>query len=237
MSLIITLCARGGSKGIPGKNIKLINGQPLIGYSINTAKRFAETNGGHIALSTDDSSIKEIAKQWGLSTEYVRPTHLATDIAGKIEVIKALLEYEEKEQDRKFDYVLDLDITSPLRTLQDLEYAFNTFKSDSNALNLFSVNIAGRNPYFNMVEKQDNGYYGLVKKGNFLTRQSAPPVYELNASFYFYRRSFFEGPIKPTINDHSMIYPIPHICFDLDELHDFEFMSYLLESKKLGFPI
>jgi len=237
MSLIITLCARGGSKGIPGKNIKPIAGQPLIAYSINTARRFAEANGGHIALSTDDPSIKEVAKQCGLVTEYLRPAHLATDTAGKIEVIKGLLEYEEKQLGKKFDYILDLDITSPLRTVQDLEEAFKIFQADSNALNLFSVNVAGRNPYFNMVEKQDNGYYGLVKKGNFLTRQSAPAVYELNASFYFYRRSFFEGPVKPTINEHSMIYPMPHICFDLDELHDFEFMAYLLETKKLGFPI
>ena len=133
--------------------------------------------------------------------------------------------------------MLDLDITSPLRNLQDLELAFEIIRNDEKALNIFSVNNANRNPYFNMVEQQDNGYYGLVKSGQFLTRQSAPLVYDLNASFYFYKRSFFNNPNAKVINDRSFIYLMPHICFDLDHPIDFEFMEYLILNNKLDFNL
>ena len=88
-----------------------------------------------------------------------------------------------------------------------------------------------------MVEKQDNDFYGLVKNGNYLSRQSSPKVYELNASFYFYKRIFFEQESFKTISEKSMIYLMPHICFDLDHPVDFDFMEYLLSNNKLGFDL
>ena len=237
MNILITLCARGGSKGIPGKNIRPINGRPLISISIDVAKHFAEKYQADLALSTDDIEIKNVAAQFGLQTNYSRPTNLATDTAGKIETIADLLYYEEKSRNKQYDFVLDLDITSPLRTFEDLEEAFKIIRKDENALNLFSVNHAARNPYFNMVEQQPNGYFGLIKKGEFVTRQSAPDVYDLNASFYFYRRTFFESGNTKTITEKSLIYVMPHICFDLDHLIDFEFMEYLMANNKITFQL
>ncbi len=236
-SLLITLCGRGGSKGIPGKNIRPLNGRPLISISIDVAKRFAEKYQADIALSTDDEEIKNVAVQFGLNTNYTRPEMLATDVAGKIETIADLLFFEENNRNKKYDYILDLDITSPLRTFEDLDSAFDLIKNDSNALNLFSVNPSNRNPYFNMVEQQPNGYFGLIKKGEFVTRQSAPNVYDLNASFYFYRRVFFESGNAKTITERSLIYVMPHLCFDLDHLIDFEFMDYLMTNNKLNFQL
>jgi CMP-N,N'-diacetyllegionaminic acid synthase len=237
MELLITICARGGSKGIPGKNIRLLNNKPLIGYSIDIAKRFASEKDAAIALSTDSDEILSVAAASGLSSDYKRPEELASDSAGKIGVLKHILEYEEKRRNTRFDYLLDLDVTSPLRTVEDLEEAFTLIKKDTEALNLFSVNPAARNPYFNMVEQNEEGYYGLVKKGTFLTRQSAPKVYELNASFYFYRRSFFQQQDLSTISKRSLVYVMPHVCFDLDHPIDFEFMDYLVCNKKLDFSI
>ena len=236
MRALITICARGGSKGIPGKNIRLMNNRPLIDYTIEIANAFAQKVGGDIALSTDDEEIKQIAETFGLRTQYQRPNHLATDGTGKLQVIDDLLVYEESRKKIKYDYILDLDVSSPLRNLSDLTAAFELISNDLKALNLFSVNPANRNPYFNMVERQINGYYGLIKKGNFLTRQSSPEVYDLNASFYFFKREFFEGDYS-TINDRSMIYIMPHICFDLDHPIDFDFMEYLLNNNKLGFDL
>jgi CMP-N,N'-diacetyllegionaminic acid synthase len=237
MEILITLCARGGSKGIPGKNIRLINGQPVIDLSIQVAKSFAEKYNVDIALSTDNSEIRNVAASFGVASNYQRPDHLATDQAGKIETITHLLKFEEKERTKRYDYILDLDITSPLRNLFDLETAFDLIRKDAEAMNLFSVNPAARNPYFNMVEIQPNGYFGLVKQGSFLTRQSAPKVYDLNASFYFYKRAFFEQDKPATINERSLIYVMPHICFDLDHPIDFEFMEYLLVNNKLDFKL
>lgn len=237
MNLLITLCARGGSKGIPGKNIRPLNGKPLIGYSIETAQRFGKPFQADIALSTDDNQIRETAAAFGIISTYQRPEHLATDTAGKIETIEHLVLHGEKTRGKKYDYVLDLDITSPLRTVEDLQEAFKIISNDPQALNLFSVNYAARNPYFNMVEQQPSGYYGLIKTGNFVTRQSAPPVYDMNASFYFYRRAFFEQRLKSTITERSLIYIMPHLCFDLDHPVDFEFMSFLFENNKLDFTL
>jgi CMP-N,N'-diacetyllegionaminic acid synthase len=237
MQILITLCGRGGSKGIPGKNIRVINGFPLIAYSIKHAKQFDVLNKADIALSTDSLEITDIAAEYGLTTTYIRPENLSNDSAGKAETIKHILEFEENNKGKKYDFILDLDLTSPLRNVQDLENAFRLIRYNDQALNLFSVNKASRNPYFNMVEQQENGFFGLVKNGNFLTRQSAPVVYELNASFYFYRRSYFDQHLMTTINERSMIYEMKHLCFDLDHPIDFEFMEYLMLNNKLGFEL
>ena len=240
MNILITLCARGGSKGIPGKNIKLIAGKSLIAYSIDLTRKLKTKWNAKVALSTDDSEIKDVAAAHGILTEYVRPEYLATDVAGKIDTIKDLLLYEESLVDYKYDFVLDLDVTSPLRTSEDVEEALELMIANSEAKNLFSVNPAARNPYFNMVEENEKGFYSLVKTnpdGSVMTRQSAPKVYELNASFYWYRRSFFESGSKSAITDKSLIYAMNHICFDLDHPVDFLFMEYLLQNNKLDFEL
>lgn len=240
MRILITICARGGSKGIPGKNIKLLNGKPLIGYSIDVAKqfqaKFAQTD---IALSTDSYEIVQVAESCGLKSEYRRPAYLANDTIGKIDAIKDVLVYSEGGKGFKYDFILDLDVTSPLRDMTDLETAFDLLYSDINAINLFSVSEAGRSPYFNMVEQKENGYYAQVKapQGDVFTRQSAPAVYDLNASFYFYRRSFFDLGCKGAITDKSLIYKVPHTCFDLDHPIDFEVISFLMGNHKLDFDL
>ena len=235
MKTLITICARGGSKGIPGKNIKQINGIPLINYTINSAILFSNLFESDIAISTDDIKIAEACKKMGLISDYKRPLHLSTDTAGKIDTIYDLLIFYEKLKGIRYDYILDLDVTSPLRTIDDLNQALNLLQNNENSLNIFSVNKANKNPYFNMVEQATNGYFELSKNGNFLTRQSANPVFELNASFYIYRRSFFNIDNSKVINDRSLIYLMNHICFDLDHPIDFEFMSYLLENNKIDF--
>ena len=240
INTLITICARGGSKGIIQKNIKTINSKPLIEYSIQIARQFAIINNAKLALSTDDVEIKAVAGKLGLITEYNRPNYLATDSAGKIETIKDLVIYEESLVNFKYDFILDLDVTSPLRTLSDLKNAFEILKHNKRALNIFSVNDAARNPYFNMVEENSEGFVSIVKSTHGIkpfTRQSAPKVYELNASFYWYRREFFDLGFRSAITDNSLIYKMDHICFDLDHPVDFLFMEYLLENDKLDFEL
>ena len=240
METLITICARGGSKGIPGKNIKPIAGKPLIGYTIEQAKKLSEKINATIIISTDDELIKKTAEEFGIFTDYVRPDYLATDAVGKIETIEDAVKYEESKSNKRFDFVLDLDVTSPLRTIKDLEDALQLMADNQEAYNLFSVNTAARNPYFNMVEKNSEGYYGLVKtnaNGTVMSRQAAPEVYDLNASFYWYRRSFFELETKSVFTKKSLIYVMNHMCFDLDHPVDFLFMEYLLKNDKLDFEL
>lgn len=233
MNILITICARGGSKGIPGKNTRLLGEKPLVAYSIEKAFRFAEDKHAKVALSTDSQEIKDKAAAFGVQTEYTRPSHLATDSAGKIDTIRDLLIYEETTAATTFDYIIDLDVTSPLRTLSDLSEALDKLVKQPKALNIFSVSPASRNPYFNMVEENEDGYFQLCKTGSFLTRQSAPKVYDMNASFYIYRREYFDLGLKSAITSRSLIHNMEHICFDLDHEIDFEFMQYLLLNDKL----
>lgn len=236
MNILITICARGGSKGIPGKNIRPLNGKPLIAYTIESALRFSKLNKADIIVSSDDAGIRLVAGRFGVEV-YDRPAYLATDTVGKIDTIKDVLVYKERTAGKKYEYVLDMDVTSPLRTMEDLGIAFATIQEDEEAYNIYSVNPANRNPYFNMVEKKSNGYYYLVKEGAFLSRQTAPAVYDMNASFYFYRRHFFDSGLTTSTTPRSLIYCMPHICFDLDHTIDFEFMEYLVANGKLGFQL
>jgi CMP-N-acetylneuraminic acid synthetase len=117
--------------------------------------------------------------------------------------------------------------------------AFHIIQSRQEAINLFSVSPPNRNPYFNMVEENAEGYYQIVKKPEklLLTRQSAPVVYDVNASFYFYRRAFFEKGYKGAITDKLLVYVVSHICFDLDHPIDYEFLSFLITQNKLDFEL
>lgn len=237
-NILITICARGGSKGIPGKNIKIINNVPLIAYTINQAKEISKQLNSDITLSTDSDEIKTVAKEYGLNTKYKRNNFLASDTAGKLDTIKDVLLYEEEINKITYDYIIDLDVTSPLRTINDILEAFNRIKEDKDALNIFSVSDAARNPYFNMVEEKENGYFSTVKPlGNVLSRQKAPVVYDMNASFYIYKRKYFDLEIKSAISDKSLIYKMEHVCFDLDEHIDFLFMEYMLKNNLLGFEL
>lgn len=240
MKTLITICARGGSKGIPGKNIRLLNGKPLLAYSIEMAQKYKQVYADtDIVLSTDSDEIINISEKYGLSTKYKRPDYLANDTAGKVDAIKDVLLFCENEHSKKYDYILDLDVTSPLRTLDDLCRAMEVLENDKDAVNLFSVSNPNRNPYFNMVEQKANGYYGKVKELDniILSRQTAPKVYDMNASFYFYKRIFFEQGYKSAITDKSLIYLVPHTCFDMDHPIDFEIMSFLLSNNKLDFSL
>lgn len=237
MEILVTICGRGGSKGIPGKNIKELNGRPLIEYTIMHANSFAENKQADIALSTDDSEILNIANECGLKTDYKRPDYLATDKAGKIEVLNdVLLFYEDKKQ-KHYDVILDLDITSPLRTIKDLNEGLEKLLQNPDAINLFSVSKPHKNPYFNVVEVAEDGYVKLVKPSEVRSRQSAPKVYDMNASFYFYRSKFFKEGYKSAITPRSLFYLMDHICFDLDEPLDFDIMEYLLSKNKLGMQL
>ncbi|WP_313264712.1 acylneuraminate cytidylyltransferase family protein [Sphingobacterium sp.] len=235
---LITICARGGSKGIPGKNIKLINGKALIAYSCEVAVAFAANRDIDIVLSTDSTEIKTVVRSLGydnIDTSYERPDFLANDTSGKLDVIVDVKTYFERKNDLKYDFIIDLDVTSPLRSVIDLNCAMDLLFKNEAALNIFSVSPANRNPYFNMVEEKEDGFYGLCKTGQFLTRQSAPKVYDMNASFYIFKKAFFDQGYKTVISDRTLICELPHVCFDLDHPIDFEFMSYLLENKKLDF--
>ena len=235
---LITICARGGSKGVPNKNIRTLGTLPLIAYTINIAKKFSIDNEVDIELSTDSILIKNTCEYFGITSEYLRPPHLATDQAGKIDVIRDLIRFAERKNSKEYDYILDLDVSSPLRTINDLIESKRIFE-EKDFTTLFSVSEAEKNPYFNMVEldNQKKAFLSKDRKNTYLTRQNAPKVYQLNASFYWYKRDFFKANTSSPITNNSGIYIMPNICFDIDNEIDFEFMNFLLNTHRLNFMI
>ena len=232
-NILVTVCARGGSKGIPGKNIKLVGGRPLLEYTAVVAKKFAETKNADIAFSTDSEEILRVAELCGLPTDYRRPAELGNDVVGKPHVIKHLMLHYEQKFNKKYDYVIDLDVTSPIRTLDDIENCLALMLANPDTLTVFSVNPCGRNPYFNMVELKDNGFYGLVKQNDTTTRQGAPKVYDINGSIYVYSRASLDCPDPRAVTPRTLVYVMNHICFDLDEVADYDYLSFLLETGRL----
>lgn len=226
-NLLITICARGGSKGVKNKNIRELAEKPLIFYTINQAKEWGK--GRNTVVSTDSEEIAKIAKEFGAEVPFMRPAELATDKAGKVAVIRHTLVYCEEIFEEVYDAVMDLDITSPVRKVHDLENAFNLFL-ETKPKTLFSVTPAHRNPYFNMVEEAVDGKVHLCKEGNFARRQDAPKVYEMNASIYIYDKKFLLDGNENVVSDNSIIYKMgDESRIDIDSELDFKFVEFLIK--------
>lgn len=226
-NLLITICARGGSKGVEGKNIKDLLGKPLIYYTIKQAMKWGK--GKRVVVSTDTEDIAKLAKSFGAEVPFLRPAELATDTAAKVPVIRhALLTCQNIYHD-VYDAVMDLDVTSPIRNVDDLEKAWQLFKKEK-PKTLFSVVPARRNPYFNMVEESGNGRVKYAKPNtNFSRRQDAPQVYDMNASIYIYDSKYIldENNNKP-VSDDSIVYIMDEIsAIDIDREIDFKFIEFL----------
>ena len=195
--ILCTICARGGSKGIPGKNVREVGGKPLIAHTIEHALEWERAD--DVVVSTDDSEIAEIAQSHGASVPFVRPERLATDTAAKLPVIQHAHERMAESTGTEYDYVVDLDATAPLRTVADIERTFEAVH-ETDAQNAYSVAEAEKNPYFNMVELDEDGYAHLSKRPDeeIDRRQDAPPVYKINASIYVYDVEFLLDPLSQT---------------------------------------
>ena len=185
--ILCTICARGGSKGVKNKNARELLGKPLIAHSIEQARQSELFK--HVVISTDSDLIADAAVKFGGEVFFKRDAALASDAAGKLDVIKDALLRSEVHFNQKFSYIVDLDATSPLRDVSDIINSFNQFLKDDND-NLITATPSRRSPYFNLVEIFENGSVGLSKKPQKqrLCRQDAPKTYDMNASIYFWKR-------------------------------------------------
>lgn len=180
-TVLYVIPARGGSKGIPGKNIKPLNGKPLIGYSIEVARELADDE--DICLSTDDEAIAEVAeKQFGLKVPFMRPAELATDKSGTYGVLLHALDFY-ASKGKIYDTLVLLQPTSPFRTADDVRAALKLYTPDVDMV--VTVREAMTNPYYNAYEVDENGYLRISKgEGRYVRRQDAPKVWEYNGAVY-----------------------------------------------------
>ena len=227
MKILGTICARGGSRGVKDKNIRDLVGKPLVAHTIEYFKKWDKTD--RIVCSTDSKRIAEVAKKYGAEIPCMRPRELARDNTFKLHVLQHIVKFCEKQDDTKYDIIVDLDPTAPLRKRSFLKEAFKKF-IESEANNLYSVRKARKNPYFNMVELDKNGYAHLCKESNVVCRQEAAVVYEINASIYIYNRDFLLNT-DTLHSDKTIIYEMPDIAsIDIDSELDFNYVEYLIKS-------
>jgi len=220
---IATICARGGSKGLPGKNIRPFAGQPLIAHTIAHALACPGIEG--VYLSTDDAQIAEIARGAGATVPYLRPAELATDQAGKLPVIEHLVAHLESTGER-IDRIVDLQPTSPLRESADISAAL-AVRPDAELV--VSVCEAADNPYFNLVEPGTDGWVHLSKGHGGVRRQDVPPVYALNGSIYVWRREALARAARQgmwSVKVATCLMPRWKSA-DIDTLEDFEYAEWL----------
>lgn len=222
--ILAVIPARGGSKGVPNKNIKELLGKPLIAYTIEQARNSQYID--RTVVSTDSPAIADIAVSYGAEVPFLRPEELATDQSGTIDVLVHAIDWLEKNENYKFDILVLLHATTPLREPEDIDHSIELLV-ENGAENVFTVTEAHRNPYFNMVEIRNNKV-GLVKKGNYVTRQTAPEVFDMNSSIYVWWKDIFKKN-KSVILENSRIYIMPKTrSVDIDDAFDFKIAEMLL---------
>lgn len=226
--ILCTICARGGSKGVKNKNVRLINNKPLIAHTIELAKKsnlFVD-----IVVSTDCDDIANVAKDYGAQVLFKRPEHLASDKAAKIPVIKHAFTETEKILDKYYDILFDLDATSPLRILDDLLACADLIKSGQYR-NLITASPARRSPYFNLVELDELGHPYISKGSKASRRQDSPECFDMNASIYVWSR---ESILEDTslFSGKTGLYVMPEErSLDIDTEFDFSIVSALMEQR------
>jgi CMP-N-acetylneuraminic acid synthetase len=227
LRVIATVCARGGSVGVPNKNIRLLAGKPLIAHTVEQALACRDIEG--VFVSTDSTAIADAARRAGATVPFMRPAELATSSAAKLPVVEHLVSGVERLVG-PVDVVIDLDPTSPLREVRDIESCLRRLDARTDVV--ITGYEAEKNPYFNMVEERDDGTIGLVKPParEITGRQSAPKVYAMNASIYVWRRSALG---KGLWNGRTALYVMPRErSIDIDTELDFKLVELLMQEKR-----
>jgi len=230
MKRLCTICARGGSKGVKGKNTRLLLGKPLLAYSVEQAR--ASGLFDVVAVSSDSPAILAIAQQCGVDYVVQRPAELASDEAAKVPAIRHCVAEVQKGVGVNFDTLVDLDATSPLRSPQDIAAAVALLES-SGAGNVITAMPARRSPYFNMVELSSDGIAQLSKRplAAIVRRQDAPQCFDMNASIYVWT------PLRLFASDQlfhadTRLYVMPEErSIDIDSELDFQFVEFLLAQR------
>jgi CMP-N-acetylneuraminic acid synthetase len=229
MNIIGFIFARGGSKGLPGKNIKLLDGKPLIGWAIEKAKQVERID--RIIVSTDSKDIAKVAREFGAETPFMRPLELSTDNSSEWLAWQHALRYIETTEGKLPDMMLSIPTTAPLRAVQDINNCLDVFEKGGADV-VITVSDSHRNPYFNMI-KINNEMSELVNKPQSLIsrRQDTPEVFDMTTvcyvaspKFVMSSNSIFEGRVK------SVHVPLER-AIDIDTDFDFKIAEFLLESK------
>jgi N-acylneuraminate cytidylyltransferase len=229
MKYIALICARGGSKGLPGKNIKPLNGVPLIGWSIMVAKQVERIS--RVIVSTNSEEIAKVAVEYGAEVPFMRPNEFAQDDSPEWLVWKHALNFL-KNQNNEIDGLVVVPTTAPLRSKGDVNNCINEFEK-GNVDVVITVSNAHRSPYFNMVKTNHNGFSSLVisSKEKITRRQDVPEVFDMTTVAYVAKPGFvlqnhgiFDGRVR-------CVHIPPERSLDIDTPLDFKIAECLVNNK------
>jgi N-acylneuraminate cytidylyltransferase len=226
VKLLAVIPARGGSKGVPRKNIKLLNGQPLIHYSIKAAMEVLPKE--QIVVSTEDEEIKSVAEQCGIEIPFLRPAAIAQDFSTTRDVLLHAIHYYE-QQGYFADTLILLQPTSPLREAYHIKGALEMYNDSLDMV--VSVKETKSNPYYVLFEENEEGYLRKSKSGKFTRRQDCPKVWEYNGAVYIIN---IQSLKQKEIVDFEKILPYEmseQDSVDIDTPFDFELAELLLQKK------
>jgi len=233
MKILVTICARAGSKGVKSKNIRDFLGRPLYYYTLAAIERWRTTLSDDIEITcavNTDSTVLSNGIRTLTDDSYLflpRPAELAGDVVSKWEVLRYSLHSAEEKTGNRYDFLLDLDVTSPLRSVKDIQAAVDkSQKSDADVV--FSVTESRRNPFFNMV-KYENGVFSKVIDSDYTARQQAPVVYDMNASIYCVKREFLINKENKSIfcGKIDVIHMRDTAVLDIDCENDYQLMQVI----------
>jgi CMP-N,N'-diacetyllegionaminic acid synthase len=231
MKRLCTICARGGSKGVKNKNIRDLLGKPLIAYSVLQAKASGLFEA--IAVSSDSPLILDAARAYGADILVERPLEMATDAAAKLPAIQHCVRTAEQNRCTTFDIIVDLDATSPLRSVTDIREAIQLLEN-RRVSNVITGAPAHRSPYFNLVELDKDGVARLSKPlpTPITRRQDAPQCYDMNASIYVWqRKALFSN--QSIFNNDTLLYEMPaERSVDIDSELDFQIVELLMAKQE-----
>lgn len=233
MTVLCVIAARGGSQGVPGKNIRPLLGKPVIAWAIEKAFETPEID--RVVVSTDSAEIVDHATAAGAEVPFLRPPALAQPQTGKFQVWQHALDACEQHYGESYELYVDIDCTNPLIEQSDVSAAIAQFRAsaDRNVDAVFTVAPARRNPYFNLVEADPSGALKMSKNGSMtvLHRQSAPPVFEHVAGVYVLRPGYLRAATH-LLDGHAEGYVVrDEQAFDIDSELDFTLIEFLLGRK------
>ena len=224
---IFIIPSRKGSKGLPGKNTKLLGGKPLIAYTIEFAKKNSKEN-DIICISSDDPDVFKIAKSYNVEPDFIRPYELCTDKASTFDVIKHALEFYQNN-DLAIDNIILLQPTSPFR-LDDDFISMKALFETSNADMVVSVKIAKENPYFTLFKENAEGNLEkFIQNELYFTRQECPPAYVYNGSIYIVRKEAFDQKFNFAFNKIRKFIMPEERSVDIDTYADWALAEYYLK--------
>lgn len=221
--------ARGGSKGVPRKNIRLLNGRPLIAYSIDALKESCYID--RVIVSTDDREIADVAVQCGAEVPFMRPAELAADDAPELLAWRHALDEAEKEGQLP-DLMVCAPATSPLRLPSDIDAAIE-MQVATDADQVVSVTQASRSPYFNMMTRDEDGRSRLFAEpaGRITRRQDAPPVFDMTTVAYVSKPGYIRSDKNMREADiRSIIVPAER-ALDIDTELDLLFAELMMRRR------